>query len=235
MNKTISHRRASGFTLIELLVVIAIIAILAAMLLPALGKAKAKSQQTFCLNSCKQFGLAGKMYADDANGMLVPNIGTQQGVPKYWQAILLPYLSSGKNASSGTNGLNDSVLWGCPVYQQDTSQNAHNTTSWSQTGFGENAYPGLADNANAVGDAASVGTYQIFQWDQITSPSGRAFVGDSGDYTITSWTESQSWTSSKYSGCYRHNNRGDFVFFDGHVEPLKIPQIVSSCTNGTFQ
>src|SRR6267143_39928 len=80
-----SHRSLQGFTLIELLVVIAIIAILAGLLLPALGRAKESAQIVKCLNNLRQIGVGLHLYADENNDTLPPRDNQQfPPLPSIW-------------------------------------------------------------------------------------------------------------------------------------------------------
>ena len=97
--QSLRNRPVSGFTLIELLVVIAIIAILAAMLLPALAKAKTKAQGIGCLNNNRQLMHAWMLYAGDFNDYVANN-------------FTIPDTESAITTKKFNNWVNNVMTWG---------------------------------------------------------------------------------------------------------------------------
>ena len=203
----------SAFTLIELLVVIAIIAILAAMLLPALGKVKDTSYTIKCASNFGQAGKVVLLYTQDFNGY-VP-VGTNStfnytnGVMKdYWPKRSTIGNAEQYGAIIYISGVSYSSLYVCPA---EKTVPADSTYIWT---MGINAWFGSYYYNN--------GDYEMFMSLKFKYPSRLMYMGDSKGCNIN---YDKPFTHATFPIVFRHNKSANFLFADGHVQSMKMADV----------
>ncbi len=213
------HRQRHGpaFTLIELLVVIAIIAILAALLLPGLSRAKAAGQSAACKSNLHQLGVALKLYTDDFQKFpaCAAFTSARGQVVTLWDALLLPFTGNNRNVYKCPSNLN------APLWTNNVSEPQRNS-SYGYNMAGSGRYPAAGAILGLDGGSGQ-GTTRFLPESQVRTPSDMVAMADCKPKTGGEDNDLDDLFAINLLAelAPRHDNGENAVFCDGHVEYAK--------------
>ena len=215
-------KQQKSFTLIELLVVIAIIAILAAILLPALNSARERGRSASCLSSLKQYGNALALYHDDYNDFFVPAKGGGAGGDRL-DFYLAPYVY-GRNSLSG---LKASEVPTCPTVASTFLPANQNRMTYGynqcylgwDTGHGVYYGAALSDRTRKVTKLESASGMMV-----LLDATG-SYNGYISYYSKPSKTAAQAGCGEFVLGSGVHGERNNMLMADGHTQDVAFKDI----------